>query len=732
MNNLFLPGCTPTPLMSYLKALGIFRLVAEHPDPDARASWEAEQLVLETKLSREELSDFFLREYCPSPILAPWNGGSGFHPGDNDRALRALEATEAKRFAPLRRSINGARAALAKLGIRAKPDGETKQNLIETLRNELPDEALQWLDAVAVILGDQELKFPPLIGTGGNDGRLEFTNNFLQRLTELFSADDGSPKHEAIAALEESLFATPAPVCTSAPVGQFSPGSAGGANNTSGFSGGSAINAWDFVFMLEGTLLFAASCSRRFDQQHAAARAFAYPFSVRATGAGYTADSLEEAKQSRAEIWLPTWQEPFDLRQLQALFNEGRAQISGRPARSGMEFALALGNFGVDRGLDTFYRYSFMVRNGLAYFAVATDRFRVRRNPRVPLILEVREWLDRLERAANNTKPPPPNSIPPMLLSLERAIMQQAHQPEDAQRFQDILLALGDAERQLNKTLRWSRDTAKVPPIAALSQRWRREAQTDAPEYRLAASLASSYLHKGSQSGHAYLPFRHFLEQVAVPEKETRGRVKWLEHIGRDAVWSTGSVIDSMIKIMQRLLVIHSREARSHWSLTSSLPAKLDDVEYFLSEDFNFDYFERCLWGLILLRWREFSPREGNLENRLQSYRLPPAYYSLLKLCFAGHPVNKVEVPLRPDVFHLAAAGDSHRASEAAIVRLRGSNLAPVLGHGLEASTEEIRRAAAALLFPIEPYSTERLGAQLLNSSDEEIEETSKEPVSNQ
>jgi CRISPR-associated protein Csx17 len=33
MNEIILAGCTPTPLANYLKALGVFRLVAEQKDP---------------------------------------------------------------------------------------------------------------------------------------------------------------------------------------------------------------------------------------------------------------------------------------------------------------------------------------------------------------------------------------------------------------------------------------------------------------------------------------------------------------------------------------------------------------------------------------------------------------------------------------------------------------------------------------------------------------------------
>ena len=39
-----LRGCSPDPLMSYLKALGVFRLVSEQVDPDLRGWW-AERYV---------------------------------------------------------------------------------------------------------------------------------------------------------------------------------------------------------------------------------------------------------------------------------------------------------------------------------------------------------------------------------------------------------------------------------------------------------------------------------------------------------------------------------------------------------------------------------------------------------------------------------------------------------------------------------------------------------------
>src|SRR5262245_56285990 len=82
-----LDGCRPVPLAQYLKGLGILRLVAEQADPEARGAWRHDRFELHTRLDRQALESFFLQSYHPTPILAPWNGGSGFYPGDNKEAI---------------------------------------------------------------------------------------------------------------------------------------------------------------------------------------------------------------------------------------------------------------------------------------------------------------------------------------------------------------------------------------------------------------------------------------------------------------------------------------------------------------------------------------------------------------------------------------------------------------------------------------------------------------------
>ena len=74
-----LRGCTPEPLMGYLKALGVFRLVGRTGRLRRRRCLGTEVSArLTTTLDRDSLVEFFLNEYRPTPVATPWNSASGF------------------------------------------------------------------------------------------------------------------------------------------------------------------------------------------------------------------------------------------------------------------------------------------------------------------------------------------------------------------------------------------------------------------------------------------------------------------------------------------------------------------------------------------------------------------------------------------------------------------------------------------------------------------------------
>ncbi len=105
--HLELPGCTPEPLMNYLKALGVFRLVSQQADPHCRGAWRDGQLVLTTTLDRDKLLEFFIKHYQPSPFFSPWNGDGGFltETGSSFEIIQAIRTSTNPRLAPLRDAI---------------------------------------------------------------------------------------------------------------------------------------------------------------------------------------------------------------------------------------------------------------------------------------------------------------------------------------------------------------------------------------------------------------------------------------------------------------------------------------------------------------------------------------------------------------------------------------------------------------------------------------------------
>jgi CRISPR-associated protein Csx17 len=354
MHTIPLPGCTPTPLAAYLKALGLFRILSQQsPETAPRSFWQGNEFVLVSTLDREALRDFLLHQYSPSPLVAPWNGGSGFYPKDNTSAAEAIAASSAPRFATYRDTLVASRAAINHLALAEKPDADQKACLLLRCRNTFSEPALESLDS-AIVLTDGGPKYPPLLGTGFNDGRLEFTNNFMQRLVELFDVGDPAAPatSEATALLDNALFATPARGLSDKPIGQFSPAAGGGANATTGFDAKSTLNPWDFVLALEGALLFAAATIKRLEGTEPGQ--LVYPFCVQPSGSGYGSSATADENDARCEIWMPLWQSPIGLPELQSLLSEGRAWVGRRPAKNGVDFARAVASLGVDRGIGEF------------------------------------------------------------------------------------------------------------------------------------------------------------------------------------------------------------------------------------------------------------------------------------------------------------------------------------------------------------------------------------------
>ena len=490
MPELPLKGCTSEPLMSYLKALGVLRLicaVGEHGDPYARAAWKDGTFILESNHEEQGLIDFFLKYYEPSPIIAPWAGGSGFFGSDNRTAVDTIAKSTSQRLARFADLISKVRTLLKRLSINEKPANEMKDELLRHYRRELPDEFVVWMDT-AIVLQSAGQAFPPLLGTGGNDGRLDFTQNYMQRLVALGFGNQDLNK-EAEPWLRQTLFGEAASGLLAAAVGQFDPGRSGGPNATTGLEGASLVNPWDFVFMLEGSIVLAGAAVRRMGANQRDRAAF--PFTVRQSSVGY--GSASDQEESRGEIWLPLWNAFTSLSELTFVFAEGRSEYSGRQSREGIDFARAVATLGVDRGFIAFTRYGFLKRSGKAFVAAPLGVFPVQERQDIDLLHRVDAWLERFKRECAG------DDVPSRFKTAHHRIASaifDCSKYGGKERFADVLAALGSAERELASGDMPQDKRRARSPLAGLSSDWIEACNDGSLEYRLARSLASLYARK--------------------------------------------------------------------------------------------------------------------------------------------------------------------------------------------------------------------------------------------
>lgn len=689
-----LPGCTPVPLASYLKALGVLRLVAEQADAGAKGYWQNDQFVIVSELGVDSLQQFFLEKYRPTPVLAPWNGGSGFFPKDNRSGIDPIEQSQAERFTAYTDAIHCIQGLLHKHGITEKPEGETKSALLSVLRGELNEEALAWFDA-AVLLTEASPKYPPLLGTGGNDGRLDFTNNFMQRIVGLFDASSGHPTPEAKSYLTAALFSTPVPGLLSTAIGQFSPGSAGGANQATGFSSDASINPWDFILMLEGALLFAAAATRRLESGMPGA--LSYPFTVRPTGAGSGSSALGDEANARAEMWLPIWSASTSLAELRSLLAEGRVTVGRLPARDGLGFARAISKLGVDRGIFAFQRYAFMMRAGKAYFATPLNRIEVTRNPTVDLIdeLDSRYWLSRF-RALGRGKGAS-TAIQSLVRRLEDRLFELSLERDyPAHKIQRVLELLGEAQLYFARS-----PTAResCPPVPQLSQAWLTKADDGSPEFAIAAALAGLHVRRPSEDGksQSLIPMRiHLAPEQGGPQPA------WLENTSHHVTWAHASLESNLLSTLQRRLLFAEQQDLPDKPLNSARSAPLGAIAAWLEGSLNSNYIASLLPGLALVRIPSGHVPSGERISALPgAYRvLKPFFCTDEQLHASGVTESGRRLSIPEEVVRRLAADDISGATELAQRRLRIVGV-PAAFPKLSGGGVNGQRLLAALMVPI-------------------------------
>ena len=698
INAIELRGCTPEPLMAYLKALGVFRLVAEQADTDARAFWQNDTFHIHSTLDRDSLREFLLEEYRPTPIVSPWNSSSSITSKAEYARLEEILAMELPRFRLWNEAVSIGRSVFEES--QELRSGERKEWVLAQCRARFPDEALDWLDATYVLTSGGA-RFPPLLGTGGNDGRLEFSRNFLQNLVLALGLDDRRGG-DGIARdrLTAALFDEGSPRLVKRTNGFFNPGSVGGANASAGFSGDALTNPWDYVLMFEGALLFAGAAARRLSAQSRSKAVF--PFTVDSSATGYgTASDSEYGPSARAEFWAPIWDNAAGLNELKHLVSEGRAQLGRRQAATGTDFARAIAGLGAERGVRQFQRYGFLPRNGLAYLAAPLGRFSTpepTRGPSEPanVLFDLDSWLSDLRRHASGSSAPA--GLRTCIGTIERATIEfcQRGQPVD---LQNILVAVGHAERWLGR----SGLSESVRPLFTLSTPWLEHAYDGSPEFRLARSLAS-ILPRIVDGWERVGVVRENLEPVRL-----HPRVDWKKD-STSSVWKSGGPLSNMLSVLERRCLEGRRQSLSHVPLESAYSPRLDDVVRFLDGTVDIQRVADLAFPLSFIR---YAHRWSDEENSARpSHPAPPGLpvaYAVMKLNLLPDRFRSpgfgadTDIWPEPSMLPLLRAERVGEAYRVAGRRLWSSGLRPLTeSPGIPDRSESGRRLAAALLFPLE------------------------------
>ena len=796
-----LNGCSPEPLANYLKALGILRLIVEQgADPQARGWWEHERFRLLTKLTHEELEEFFLARYAPTPLLSPWNKGCGFFkPGDP--GLAPLEKSTAERFAAFRSGIRASRrlldeqsdadaviraikartktnkafqtpeqrerllssdvfrafsgelrarlaqadlsvsqrqevtTSLADIEILAAPASRPptaaeakqlkespsykrllaaadrrykalKETLIPGCRRDWRGGLADWLASAVALDGDGTPVWPSLLGTGGNDGNLDFTNNFMQRLGTLFevTTQDGRPRPATIELLANALWASNTNRLESTAVGQFNPGAAGGANSSTGTMGEGQINPWDFVLMMEGAVIFSTRATRRLDP-NSFSRAAA-PFAVRSHAAGY--GSSGDEKSQRGEQWLPLWGRPATLAEVSALFGEARVQLGRQTANRPVDVARAISRLGVARGVDSFIRYGYLERNGQSTLAVPLGRMDVHEAARSHLMDDLAPWMDRLQRAARGKNAP--NRLKHAERQLADAVMAALSHDDTTERWQAILLAAVAVER-----LQSTGCALEAGPIPSLRPDWI-SAAGDSAEVRLAVALGSS-ASGYSRSVRAVNPVRH--HWLPLERGARRFQISQKRLVRDERVVMTGrSPLTDCAALVERRMIEAGMMGQRRLPLVAApgCGARLGDLAAFLSGQVDPERVLDLARAFMAIRWDTFSGVEHERAlNRPErpAADLPPEGWLALRLACLPWPLQPGQnIPSEPGMIRRLLSGDSAGAVSTALARLRSAGIRPPL----RASATDRHSAllwAAGLVFPIDYRAAQRVAAVL-------------------
>lgn len=591
-----LPGLRPEVLGNYLASLGLLRLLAREW-PSVRIAW---------------------REGVLHVVGKP----------DLDAIVAALvNIADEGAWTPYERKWGKAQK---------ESTGRQSGRPLALWEAEIQETALETFRAHAVPFA-QQVAFNPLLGTGGNAGRRDFAKGWKAAVDSLKKPPKGINNGDELRAW---LLGKPASWLL-AGLGAASWFSSANKLYNSGQQPyrEEPLSPWAMALACEGLPFFAGAPSRRLGARAPAQGAF--PFICRP--AAPTAPG--EAGRDRGEVWAPLWERPMTLPEVRALFQRGRAEVSGRGANTPAAFAAAIVRRGVDAGISGFVRFS-LGRT------TSENTFEPRFEGSIPVRggnsqeVIVRERSDAVERVlALVEKLPADGKVGTRWRFLglrgpvEAALVRLAQTPDEPEAVRALLDAIASTLDRVdrNQSFREKGIFWEPLPLDYLPALFGNEAP--GLEARLALALVSSFP-----------PPRPFtLYRFGVEWRYNRFQHPKQPH--SRWVWGPGELSRNLVRVLSRRTLDWEEDRKKNERAAGEpvrdlFPTSCSDVSRWFQGDVDERPMERWLSRLALFDWRTVphSLREKLRAGGQPADRLPAdgpvCLFGLLQPLFALWPLR--------------------------------------------------------------------------------------------
>jgi CRISPR-associated protein Csx17 len=470
------------PLASYLKALGLLRVVNEQLDSGATGRWHNGRFVLNCSASPAELGMFLATAYRPSPAITPWNKDAGFFCGAVPKKVQQLRG---ERFVELQRVAQAAARLLPSFISKGKVDDKPK--LLQTLATIDSDRFTAWLRVNAVLFTDSkgklQARYPVLLGgSAGAFGRADLGSLFVDALQL------ATPEHFLAALYGLSSAAV---LDAKASLAVFDPSGRGDAQQGYRVAttdvGKTTANPADLILAVEGLGFFDGYAATIGQDESGAGgqRQVLFTLAVSHNSAGHaSATWLENDGALTEELWCPLWDEPVTFEDLRGALERVAALPLPRQLRTGTDFALFASRLGRDQGLSGFARYTFPPRVG--------------QGMRIPSLLETFVLADQPDRTDSlalvvdfawrlRMKAKDPSTSTSLRVCSERVVAEVEQLSGGGGSYSGLLRALVALRRQ--QTISTSCWALRYPELSSL---WLDllQVELDGPEWRIALACS--------------------------------------------------------------------------------------------------------------------------------------------------------------------------------------------------------------------------------------------------